>query len=219
MAPPDSVRGCSTGYNLHAMQENESREGGGQPEDRPVVYCYRCASPLDRSLDWCGTCGAGQTTTCHKCGTLYRKAEGRCPVCRTQRVRRRRRRRTFKVFFKETIVTWVVRHKRKLVFISLGFLAGIAVGAILKALADASMPEGMVHPTDSAEFWTEPFTAAWRTIVRIVSTGFRSVAGWIVNAVLMHLKTTILGVLGAVAGLLLALRADKRRRRSPHRRY
>lgn len=183
------------------------------------LFCYRCASVLEDNSDWCGGCGASQVSTCHKCAAIYRKSEGRCPACGTRRIRRRMRRRSFKVFYRESVQAWIDRNRRKILFICAGFAGGIAAGVILKILADASMPQGMTHDTNEMEFWTEPFVAAAKTFLRLVMGAAESIWNVMVYLVLMHLKTTILAVLGAVVGLFFAIRSERRRSRRRHTRY
>lgn len=49
------------------------------PSDLDLV-CYRCGKPL-KNPEFCSECGKFQQTECHRCGTLYRKALGKCPNC------------------------------------------------------------------------------------------------------------------------------------------
>jgi PHP family Zn ribbon phosphoesterase len=55
------------------------------------LTCYRCGKPL-QNPEFCSECGKFQQTECHRCGTLYRKALGRCPHCGLVRRRVRSRR-------------------------------------------------------------------------------------------------------------------------------
>jgi RNA polymerase subunit RPABC4/transcription elongation factor Spt4 len=183
------------------------------------LYCYRCASVLDDNSDWCGGCGASQVSTCHKCGTIYRKAEGHCPQCGTRRVRKRHRRRSLKVVLRESVLIWIENHRKIILFTMAGFAIGIGFGAVLKALSEPSMTDGGTADVTSFRYWLDPFIAAGRTIVRGISHAVTDVWNWLFNLVLSHFKTSILGFAGAIAGLLIAIRHERKRRRSRSRHY
>jgi len=177
-------------------------------------YCYRCGSMLDKDPTWCGSCGATQITTCRKCGLSFRKEEGRCPGCGTRRVRKRRRRRSLKVFLRESAAVWLEEHRRMILFTLAGFAAGITLGAVLKALSEKAMPNGGTADVTSLRYWVDPFIAAGRVVGHAVARGVSSALGWLYNLVISHFKTSVLGFLGAVTGLLVAIRRERRRHRS-----
>jgi RNA polymerase subunit RPABC4/transcription elongation factor Spt4 len=188
---------------------------GSSPEH---LHCYRCGSLLDKDPSWCGRCGAGQFSTCNRCGTIYRKADGRCPSCGTRRVRRRERRRRLKVVFQETVLVWIEAHKRIIFFTVAGFAIGITLGAVLKALSQPSLPEETPHFT-SLRYWIDPFIAAGRTIVRAIGHAVSDSWNWIFNMIISHFKTSVLGLVGAIAGLVYAISREKKRRKSRSRHY
>lgn len=193
-------------------------------QDRPTVpraetlYCYRCGGILDKDPAWCGRCGAGQSATCSKCGTIYRKADGRCSHCGTRRVRRRQRRRRLKVVMQESVLVWMENHRRIIVFTVAGFAIGIALGAVLKALSEPSLPEE-APPFTSLRYWIDPFIAAGRTIVRATGHAAADSWNWLFNLVISHFKTSVLGIAGAIAGLVIAISRERKRRRSRSRHY
>ncbi len=191
--------------------DGDSRESAGTTRT-----CYRCGSRIEEGAGWCGTCGAEQDTACRHCGEVFPKALGRCPSCGTRRIRTKRGRKKLRRFLKEDLPAWLHDHRRMILYIGGGFLAGIIGGSILKALSDSE--GGPQYVWNQPMYWIEPFLTAGRTILRALWTAVSAVASWLVNLVLMHFKTTIFGILGALAGLVLALRRGRSRRKVSRRR-
>jgi uncharacterized membrane protein YfcA len=105
------------------------------------------------------------------------------------------------------------RNRTTLLYMMAGGAVGVILGIVLKALAETSgTPSSGDHPPDSLMFWIQPFISAGRTIARAVQGFFARSWQALVYFVLMHLKATILTIVGALVGLVLGIRAEKKRR-------
>jgi uncharacterized membrane protein YfcA len=111
------------------------------------------------------------------------------------------------------------RNRTTLLYMMAGGAVGVVLGIVLKALAETSgTPSSGDHPPDSLMFWIQPFISAGRTIARALQGFFTRTWQALVYFVLMHLKATILTIVGAMVGLVLGIRAEKKRRKRHARR-
>lgn len=196
------------------MTEDSGNRTPAAPEE-PPAHCYRCRKPLLLSTEWCGSCGAEQTIMCRECGLVFYKRHNHCPGCGARRLRTRRSSTYFRTVVPMGAREWLHRNRRRLFYVAAGMACGILLGAIVKTLAGYSEPVSEEFPPiHSLMYWVEPFIRAGRTVFRAVTDLFGTVYDWLVLLVLNNFKTTILAVIGAVAGLVFAARREKRRRMS-----
>jgi len=209
-------------------ERDQQPTGSGGPEERPTTAnlrppliddrptCYRCGQTLLINPNLCPACGATQSTVCRGCGTLYRKADGRCPVCGMKRVRRRRKPSRLKML-RNGAVEFARAHKRHFAYIAAGMAVGALSRGVLIELASYSMPPGWLAARGQEPFtlkhFLDPFIGAGITLGTWALLGLKMPFAFAWSQIRAHPSAVTLGIIGSLLGLLAACASERRRQR------
>jgi hypothetical protein len=156
---------------------------------------------------------------CLDCATRFPATLSACPACESRnfRVSRGRRIKTSDTV-KLTVEGFLRKYRYYIIYIGGGLLIGALLRPVIIWLAAFSMPEGWLEAREFAPFsiqgFFEPFWAAGQTLVRWGGRAVVAPVVWAYNLMVSHPSATILGLLGAGIGAVMAYR----RRGKPRRR-